>query len=303
MKENDVAYISEQFGIEKEIVEASIADGTLSTRIQDATKDRIVYKKDEFEAFKSNHESEVTNKYFTDLVEKSKKGDIPTELYKNIKGAAYQQLERDLSKRLGVSEFTDINDLIDKALITSANGKGDEGLIKQVEELKRANLELKELGDNAVKTVEQKYKDMSLTKDKSSLLNSVPFDFSNVAADQLDSAKQKTQTLLKSVFDSEYTLDYNADGKLVVLKGGEVVKNNATLDPVPAQDVFINLAKEYNLKLTSPDTGGQGGKSSGQNNTLFNSVEEYEAYCKENKISTMSAEGIAMLKKSGLKLI
>ena len=41
MKENDVEAISTQFGITKEIVEASEKDGTLGTRIQDALKSKV----------------------------------------------------------------------------------------------------------------------------------------------------------------------------------------------------------------------------------------------------------------------
>ena len=71
MKENDVAQISEQFGLTPEIVEASANDGTLGQQIKDALKDQVVYKsQSEFDAFKANHAKEVTNSYYSDLVEK-----------------------------------------------------------------------------------------------------------------------------------------------------------------------------------------------------------------------------------------
>src|SRR5574343_1484639 len=114
MKENDVAYISKQFNLEKEIVEASVNDGTLGQRIEDSLKNKIIYSKDEFEKFKNNLSAEAQTKYHNELVEKANKGEIPNDLHKPIKGAALQQLERDLSKEYEVTDYANIRDLISK---------------------------------------------------------------------------------------------------------------------------------------------------------------------------------------------
>jgi hypothetical protein len=301
MKENDVAAISEQFGLEKEIVEASISDGTLGQRIKDSLKNKVIYAPEEFDKFKSNHAAEVTNSYYADLVEKAKKGDLPQELYAPIKGSAYQQLERELSKKYGVENYKDINDLVDK-LKSSANKNTDETLISELNELKSINAQLAKDKDDAVKTVEEKYRTAALQKEQSELLSRVPFDFSGVKADELDTTKQKTQTLLKSVFDANYSLSYNDAGKVIVIKkeDGQTLKNAATLEPISAAEVMVNLAKEYNLKLTSPDSGGQGGQSSARNNAAFTDAESFYKYCEANKINPHSPEGIALWRNSGL---
>jgi hypothetical protein len=298
MKDNDVASIVEQFGLTKEIVEASEKDGTLGTRIKDSLSGKVIYDKAGFEVFKKNHAAEVTNTYFSDLVEKAKKGDLPTDLYTPIKGAAYQQLERDFSKEFDVAEFKDVHDLVKQAVKKStANGKPQTELEKQVNDLKAANLLLKSEKENAVLTVQNEYKGKFLNSEMSGVLEQIPFDFTDVKADELAGKKQKTQTLLKSVFSSEYKLDTDAQNRTVVLKGTDVLKNSATLEPLPLKDVLINLAKEYNLKLTSPDNGGQGGKSSGQSTgSKFATDKEFYDYCTANKIDVTSPEAMQLLR-------
>ena len=167
MKDTDVAFFVEQYGLTKEIVEASAEDGTLSQRIKDSTKDQVVYKTQaEFDTFKTNHKTQIETAQFADLVEKAKNADVPQELYAPIKGAALQQFEREVSKKHGVETYTDANDLIDQIVKTSANGKGDPLLLTQLQELKTANSKLVTEKDEAVQTVEQKYKTISLEKDK-----------------------------------------------------------------------------------------------------------------------------------------
>jgi len=300
MKDNDVASIAKQFNLDKEIVEASVEDGTLSQRIADSMKGKKVYTDEEFNSFKTNFQSEVINTYFNDLVEKAKKGDLPQDLYKPVKGAAYQQLERELSEAYGVKEFQDVKDLVEKAVKSSANTSGgDEELKRQIDALKQANLSLKQEKENAVNEVETKYKKDALTREQKTLLDSIPFDFSGFKSDELEAAKERQQTLLKGVFDQSYSLDY-INGQVVVKRGEEIVKNEATLDPVPASNVFVNLAKEYNLKLKSPDTGGQGGTSSRNSAGQYGSIEDFYADMKSKGIEQSDPKFVEAWKESGL---
>lgn len=304
MKDNDVALISEQFGLTKEVVEASITDGTLGQRIKDSLGSKVVYSKDDFDAYTKNLKAQTTNEYFNDLVEKAKKGEVPQDIYNPVKGAAYQQLEREVSKKVGITEFNGISDLIDKIITSAKTSKGDPDTEKIINELKLANTTLLKEKEDAIKTVTNDFNQRFINKEKSALLNAVPFDFSNVKADELEKSKTKTQTLLKSVFDAEYELKYNDNNVLIVAdKQGKVLTNPATLEPIPAKDVLINLAKEYNLKLTSPDSGGQGGQSSASSNAAFTDAESFYAYCRANNLDPHSREGLELLKKSGVKLI
>ena len=300
MKDNDVASIAKQFNLDKEIVEASVEDGTLSQRIADSMKNKKIYTDEEFNSFKANFQSEVINTYFNDLVEKAKKSDLPQDLYKPIKGAAYQQLERELSELYGINDYQDLKDLVDKAVKSSANiSGGDEELQRQVDALKKVNLALKEEKENAVSEVEKKYKTDALTREQKALLDSIPFDFSGFKSDELDAAKERQQTLLKGVFEQNYSLDY-INGQVVVKKGDEIVKNEATLDPIPASNVFVNLAKEYNLKLKSPDTGGQGGTSSRNSTGQYASVDDFYADMKSKGIEQSDPKFVEAWKDSGL---
>ena len=302
MKEQDVAYLSEQFGIEKEIVEASINDGTLSVRLKDSLSKKKIYSDEDYNKLLSNHEAEVKNTYFSELVEKAKKGDIPNELHKPIKGATLQQLERDWSKKYNINEFNSLDDLVERVVKTkSANGSTPPDIDAQINELKQANLRLVEEKENAVKTVENQYKQRFLDKEKVTALDSVPFDFSDAKPDDIDKAKSKTKTLLKSVFDAEYQLDYDDQSRLIVKdREGKILKNDATRDPLAVDDVMVSLAKEYNLKLKSPEKGGQGGKSSNNESGLFSSMEEFSKWCNEKGIATTSREALEMYRKSGL---
>lgn len=300
MKENDVEFIATQFGIQKDIVEASVNDGTLSARLKDSLAGKKIYTADEFETFKKNHAIEVTTSYYNELVEKAKKGDVPQDLYKPIKGASYQQLERDLAKEHDISEYKDIKDLLGKVVSKSASNK-DPDLTKKIEDLKTANIKLQEEKENAVKGIEEKYKLKAIDREKLDTLTKVPFDFSDAKAEDLEKVTQKTRTLLKSVFDAEYKMDFDDKGNPVVIdREGNVKKNGATLEPVSAYEVMVDLAKEYNLKLQSSDKGGQGGKSSQGDSALFGDAEAYTKYCESKGLNPYSKEALELFRKSGL---
>lgn len=303
MKQNDVEAISSQFGISKEIVEASVTDGTLSVRIADALKEKVIYDKQTFEAFKKNHATEVTTSYFNELVDKARKGDLPTDLYTPIKGAAYQQKERELSKKLNIENYKDIDDLIEQAISkTSANGHTKLEIEKQINDLKAANLRLIEEKENAVKTVETEYKSKFLSKELSSILNNVPFDFADVKPEELADRKRNVETILTSVFNQQgYKLDFDSQNRIVALKGADVLKNQATLEPLPVIDVLTNLAKTLNLKLSSPDTGGQGGKSSHNSSDSKLTAEAFQTYLTANKIDRSSAEAMKIWRERGAR--
>jgi len=302
MIETDVAQLSELLKIDKEIVVASEKDGTLSTRIGDALKKGFIDTKS-FETFKKNYKDEVVNQYFNELVEGAKKGDVPQELYKPIKGSALQQKEREFSKKFEITEYTSIDDLIEKAISkTTANGKPAPEFEKTISELKTANLHLQKEKEEAVKTVEQQFKARSLERDKTDLISQVPFDFTGTKPDELESKRAKTQQILKSVFDANYTLDYDDKQRLVVVdKEGKVLRNTATLDPVSASDVIMNVANEYSLKLISPDKGGQGGSSSQKTSVGFHDYDSFKQWCTSNNYKETSKEAVSAWSKSGLK--
>jgi hypothetical protein len=156
--------------------------------------------------------------------------------------------------------------------------------------------------EEAESRIRGEFESQIMSRDMGDHLNKVPFDFSDVDDDKLEEvAKIRTRTL-KSVFDTTYKAEY-VDGKIVVKDfDGNVLKNQATLEPVPVSDVLNTLAKELGLNLKSPESGGQGGSSSGKNGSRFKDVAEFQDHCAANNIVPTSAEGLALLKDSGLKL-
>jgi hypothetical protein len=304
MIETDVTAISQLFGLQKDIVEASEKDGTLSVRITDALKKNYV-STDTFNTFKGNHKTEVETNYFNDLVEKAKKQDIPQDLYKPVKGAVLQQLEREYAKKFDVKDFQNFDDLIEKATSkTSANGKTLPEYETKIKDLQDANLKLKKEAEDAVKNVETKFKTQSIERDLNDFVNKVPHDFSSFKPEEMQNATLRIKNILKSVFAGDgYKLDYNEKGIPIVMdKEGKVLKNSATLEPLNPVDVMTNLAKDYGQLIKSSDRGGQGGQSSQQGSTMFQNLDAFLNYCESKGIQPTSKEGAELLKASGLKL-
>lgn len=301
MNENDVTQISELFGVPKEIVEGSVKDGTLGVRLKDAISKKYV-DNTTLETFKKNYANEVKEAYFNELVNGAKKGDIPQELYKPIKGSSLQQKEREFAKKYDVSEYTDLDDLVEKAIKkTTANGKNLPEYETKIEELKNANKKLLQEKEEAVKTVESKYRNQFIEREKIDIVNKVPHDFSGFKADEAEGVKVKTRNMLKAVFDGDgYKLDYDEKGRFIVMKDGNIIKNQATLEPVDPLDVMIDLAKSYGQKLISPDKGGQGGQSSQKSGSEFSDYESFIRWCNAKNIQPTSQEAITAWAKSGL---
>ena len=68
--------------------------------------------------------------------------------------------------------------------------------------------------------------------------------------------KDKLQTLFKS----EYTVELDENDKPIVKKGGEVLKDENTLDPLPVKSVMENFVKDY---VKTPEGGDGGGDEAG----------------------------------------
>lgn len=286
MKDNDVASLAEQFNLDPEIVKSSVDDGTLSTRIKDAMNKKVIYDTDKFDEFKKNYAKEVQDSHFSELISKAKSGEVPKELYDTIKGASMQQLERNLAKKYGVEDFDGVEDLIEKVK-SSANGTDESQRL--IEELRTANKKLLEEKESAVNTARQEYKSTLIKQEKQRILNSIPLNSEDPA---------KIQRLLNGVFNDEYSIDYDNDS-FVVRKGDEVVKDEATRAPVSPASVYESLAKEYNW-LKVPDTGGQGGKSSGHSTGRYESLEQFKSDMAARNIATTDPEYYKLYAESGL---
>jgi len=301
MKENDVAFFGTLLGLDTEAVKGAIEDGSLGDKINALG----LMGKGDVETLKTNYAKEVKDSHMAELTEQAKKGELPQDLYKPIHGAVSEKLEKTLSKKFNVADYESVEDLVDKA-ININKGKSDDTKLQEIqalnEKLVEANKRLVKEGEEAEVRIKSEFESQIINRDLSDLYNSVPFDFSDVNDDELASAQETRKFVLKGVFETNYGAKMN-EGKLVVTdKNGDILKDPNTFAPIPVSNVFNDLAKKAGLKLKSPESGGQGGSSSGQKGSRFKDVDEFNQYCIDNKIVATSAEGLAILKDSGLKL-
>ena len=299
MEDKDVTQLSELLGLDKEVVEGSVKDGTLGERIQDWKSSRKIYASDDFEKFTSNLKTSTKDEYFNELVDLAKRGEMPTELYKPIKGSALEMFEKDLSKKYNVADYSNATDLVEKIVKSKSNATDNQQvqeLEQKIVELQSANKDLLRAKEEADKTWETKYKSDNISRELSQAISGLPLDFSDKSDDEVDKVRNSTHTILRSVFDTTYETDI-VDGKVIVKdKDGNVLKDKATLDPLGLDEVLTSLAGELNMKLTSPETGGQGGKSSKGKNGI-NSEEDFYAECERLGVQPTSAEGLSLWKQ------
>jgi hypothetical protein len=298
MKDNDVEYIGTLLNIAADDVKSAITDGTLG----DKFKALELMDKSQVDTLKANLTKEVKTGHIPELVEAAKNGTLDSDLYKVIKGASLEMLEKDLSKEYKVDSYTDVKDLIAK--ISNKTAKPDDKLKElgeQLEALKKVNTNLVTEKDDAVKNVRIDYEGKLLVKSKNDFLNNVPFDFSDVEDDDMEKAINSRKMILGSVFDARYNLKFDGEKVVVTDKDNKPLTDAATLDPLPALDVLKSLASELGQKLTSPETGGQGGRSSGgKGGAKFNSDTEFYAHLEAKGIALTSPEGLKLWKESGL---
>jgi len=293
MNEKDVAFFSTLLNIKAEDVESSVIDGTLGEKLTALG----LMDKTQVETLKGNLTNEVRANHINELTELAKKGELPQDLYNPIKGAVTERLEKDLSKKYEVTEFNGVFDLVDKAIKTNAAKSDDkqlQELIREHDELKQVNLNLVKEKDEAVLAAKQEYEGKVLTRDKRDHINAIPFDFSDVEETELEKVTASRRKILQDVFDSRYSLSFNGDDKVIVKdKNDSPVIIEATRDPMPVTDVMKNIATELGLKLVSPESGGQGGRSSGESGSAkFKNENDFYDYCESKKILPTSAEGI-----------
>jgi len=286
MKENDVAFIGTLLGLDTEAVNGAIEDGTVGEKITALN----LMKGDQVETLKTNLSKDVKETYFSELVEQAKKGELDPELYKPIHGAVYEMIEKDLVKTYDVEKGA-LKDMIAK-ISNNGQSNDNEQLTQKITDLQTVNENLVKEKDEAVSEAKAEFTGKLLSRDKTDQLNALPFDFSDVEEADLEKTTATRKGLIKDVFDARYTVAFSDDKLVVKDKDGAIRKNEATLEPLPVLNVMTSLASELGLKMKSPETGGQGGSSSGGNGSVrFKNTAEFEQYCIDNKINP-NIEGV-----------
>ncbi len=299
METKDVTYFSTLLSIKAEEVEGAITDGSLGEKVTALG----LLGKDQVETLKTNYSKEVKTTYLTELVDNAKKGDLDEELFKVIKGATYEMLEKDLSKEYGVVKYDGVKDLVSKVIkdkTGQSNDKALQELTETHEALKKVNINLVEEKDKAITKAETDAANKLLKRDQEDVKNEVPFDYSNVKDEDLETYKTSRKETVETVFNARHTIAFE-DDKVVVLKDGKVLVNSVTLESLPMLDVYKSISLELGIPLISPESGGQGGKSSGGKGGLtFATQQEFEDHLESKGIAPTSKEGIELFSKSNL---
>ena len=299
METKDVTYFSTLLNLKAEEVEGAITDGSLGEKVTALG----LLGKDQVETLKTNYSKEVKTTYLTELVDNAKKGDLDEELFKVIKGATYEMLEKDLSKEYGVVKYDGVKDLVSKVIkdkTGQSNDKALQELTETHEALKKVNINLVEEKDKAITKAETDAANKLLKRDQEDVKNEVPFDYSNVKDEDLETYKTSRKETVETVFNARHTIAFE-DDKVIVLKDGKVLVNSVTLESLPMLDVYKSISLELGIPLVSPESGGQGGRSSGGKGGLtFATQEEFEDHLKSKGIAPTSKEGIELFSKSNL---
>jgi len=271
LNENIVGNLSSLFNVDKDVVTKALtetdADGSF---IESFKETNVIKSKTDFETFQNNLVQETKNNHILELKEKAKNKDLPQELYSFFKGNVTEELERKLSKAAGITEFENYEDLVNKVIASKGT---DETVKQQLKELQERNQSLQTEKDSALSEAQKRFNDQLINFDKSTVFNSIKLDYE-------DEAKPKQLQLLKSQVDSNFKYIRENDKTIVTDLQGNVLKDPNTLEPLTLKDVVLNVAKDYDFKLKSPESGGQGGSSS-QGNNSANGI-SWDDYLKAN---------------------
>ncbi len=278
MNEKLIVGLSDLFKQDKDIVIKTLENKEGDDSLLNTWKEGLVIKpKTEYDSYIENLVNETKQNYLSEIKEKAKKKELDQELYGFFKGNVTEEIERKLSKAFDISDYENFEDLTNKIKSKKIE---DTKLKTDFEELQKINKKLVEDKDNAIKKAEEKFNNELISRDKISSIASIKLDYA-------DEAIEKQRKLLQAQIESQYKFG-RVDGKTVVLDmNGNIVKDKNTLSPLSISDVAINVAKDFDFKLKSPETGGQGGTSSENNIGIKVSFDEY---CKQKNVRPFTSE-------------
>ena len=264
LNENAIVSLSGLLNTDKDTVIKAIT-GEDSAAIDEVTKNLVVRTKADAEKYELNLLSDFKQKHVAELKEKAKKKELDPELYNFFKGNIAEEFERKLSKNFGVDEFEGFDDLMTKIKNSKST---DEETKKMIADLQARNNELATEKEAAIKEAQLNFNSELLKMKTDAVYKSIPLDYA-------DEAKEKQLSLLKNTIAQTY--DFKVDGGNIVTidKDGNVLKDKNTLEPVSFNDVVLQIAKAYDFKIKSPESGGQGGNSSAGEAGKGMSFDEY----------------------------
>ena len=299
MNEKDSAFFGSLLNVKPEDVEQSVNDGTLGEKVAALN----LMTSQQVETLKANLAKQVKETHITELVDGVSKGETDKTLYDAIKKSALSKIERKLADKYKIEKFEGFDDLVTQA-ISNNKGLTDDTRLQELEtkisDLQGINKNLVKEKDSAVIEANTKADERVLMRDKRDMVNSIPFDFSDVEETRLKEVSGQRRQIAESVFDSKYSLAFEGEKVVAKDKQGNVVKDPATLESIPPAELMYKIPVELGIKIKGPETGGQGGSSSGdKSGTRFSTLEEFGAHCEKNGILPTSAAGVKLFMERG----
>lgn len=278
MNEKLIVGLSDLFKMDKNAVIETLNNKEGDDSILNAFKDSFVIKpKEEYNSFITNYRKDVESEFLGNLKEKAKKKELDQELYSFFKGNVAEELERKVSKVFDVSDYDNLDDLLNKI----KSKKLDETKLKtEFEELQKINQKLVEEKTVIKKEAETNFNKQLISIDRKLALDSLQLNYPKDIA-------SKRKMLLESQVDSLYNFERDGNRTIVTDKNGNIQKNPNTLEPLTINDVLVHVANEFDFEIKSPESGGQGGSSSQQS---INSSMTFDEYREGKNVKAFTAE-------------
>jgi len=235
------------------------------------------------EAIKAEDEQSLeVPKLFTE----SQNLDFGKNRFDEGKNAMGEILAKDIKKNFNIeSDSKDVNEVVKlygENVLSAANIKPDE---------KYNNLEkdYKEIQGKLEKSMES---NSNLEKEYKTRLFGVQTKtkISSLIPEKTKIPKEDITTL----FLNNYSVDTDEEGRTVVKKGNEILKDGV-LNPLSLETVLNTFLDERKYVEKSGMNGGDRGAGG---SSKFKNISEFNAYCEKNNIEPMGAEGQALLSKN-----
>ncbi len=239
---------------EKTFIEASENEAGDESVLNDFTGNYQILKTADIETIKKNAKASGVEEHFAKADFDIDK-DIPSPIAAKLLGRKLEGKQLALAKKYDVSDAKDIDDLIEKLVTKSKEGKGnpDQELLNQIATLKQTVIEK----EKEVETVKGKYDIDEINRTFNSELTSLPLD---VDDDKIENQRK----ILTYGFNTEFKIEKKGDTIIVLKKKGNEFErvNNNLGEPLPVKSVLTDFAKSIGLPFKTVDTGGRGDASS-----------------------------------------
>lgn len=233
------------------------------------------------EKIKSESEEDITlpelNVFTSEELETRLKNE-KTSSYNDGKTAGVEMLVKDKKKELGYDfEGKDFDSLLNyhTEKIKTSNGKPDERVKELEKDIERLNKTHQEKLNQTTQELTKFKSDYNNQLQNNKLLASLPKE-TTIPGDDII-----------TLFRANYQTEVSEDGKTVVKKNGETVKDPTTASPLELNDVFTNFISERNFAKRTPGRGGD--NEFGDGGSAPKSISKFnEKWSKENPGKTMN---------------